>query len=215
MSTVFQFSSSASLEMLTGRKASDIQGLLQLIKTCSASSIFYHTFSAYMKMRQVQLPYNSDFAFWVYRSCHESALAEKLMVIDFSEHNSVERLRKRLMAIIEAYIHQHPQCLKKMGDDPFYLYDVMRVVYLTDKFAYDLPSFREVLSSISIYSLYYHYIESRLHTKLARDDFSLWIEESLGLPDLAYQIKTIDISVFTLEGLRSRIMQLIDEHLEK
>lgn len=214
MSTVFQFSSSASLEMLTGKKAVDIEGLLHLIKTCSESSIFYHTFSAFMKMREVQLPYNSDFAFWAYRSFHETALAEKLMAIDFSDHNSVERLRNRLIAIIEDYVRQDPLCRQKTGDDPFYLYDVMRVVYLTDKFAYDLPSFRDVLTSISIYSLYYHYIESRLHTKLERDDFSWWIEESLGLSDLAQKIRKIDINVFTLEGLRSRIIQLIDDYLQ-
>ncbi|MFP4086827.1 MAG: DUF5752 family protein [Desulfobacteraceae bacterium] len=215
MNTVFQFSSSASLEMLTGRKAFDIDGLLHLIKTCSESSIFYHTFSAFMKMREVQLPYNSDFAFWAYQSFHETALAEKLMVIDFSEHNNVKRLRNRLSAIIEEHVRHNPDCRKKVGDDPFYLYDVMRVVYLTDKFAYDLPSFRDAIASISIYSLYYHYIESRLHTKLEWDDFSAWIEESLGMSELARNIRKIDINVYTLEGLRSRIIQLIDESFEK
>jgi len=199
--------------MLTGKKAFDIEGLLHLIKTCSESSIFYHTFSAFMKMREVQLPYNSDFAIWVYRSLNEKALAEKLMVIDFSEYNNVERLRNRLIAIIEDYVRQNPLCRKKIGDDPFYLYDVRRVVYLTDKFAYDLASFRDAIAKISIYSLYYHFIESRLHTQLELDDFSSWIEESLGLSDLAQKIRKIDISVYTLEGLRSRVIQVIEEYL--
>ncbi|MBW2000222.1 MAG: hypothetical protein JRJ29_19970 [Deltaproteobacteria bacterium] len=214
MSTVFQFSSSASLEMLTGKRASDIQGLLHLIKTCSKSSIFYHTFSAFMKMREIQLPYNSDFASWVYRSLNEKPLAEKLMAIDLSEYSTVEKLRNRLIELIEDYVQKNPTCCEKKGDEPFYLYDVMRVVYLTDKFAYDLASFRDTLERISIYSLYYHFIESRLHTQLESDDFSSWIEESLGLSDLARKIRKIDISVYNLEGLRGRIIQLIDEYLE-
>ena len=212
MGDVFQFSSSASLEMLTGKKAFNIEGLLHLIKTCSESSIFYHTFSAFMKMREMQLPYNSDFSIWVYRSLNEKALAEKLMVIDFSEHSNVEKLRNRLVGIIEDHIKQNPSCSRKIGNDPFFLYDVMRVVYLTDKFAYDLASFRNAIARISIYSLYYHFIESRLNSQLEGNDFSAWIETSLGLPELAQKIGKIDINAYTLEGLRDRIIQRLDEY---
>ncbi|MCJ7594938.1 MAG: DUF5752 family protein [Desulfobacterales bacterium] len=213
MATVLQFKSSASLEKLTGRKADTLKALLHLIKTCSGSSIFYHTFSAFLKLREAQVPYNSDFAIWVYRSLNEIALAERMMAIDFSEYSTVEDLRNRLIKIMEEYEKQRPTAFQKMGDEPFYLYDVQRFVYLTDKFAYDLKSFREILPTISVYSLYYHFIESRLETKLRNDDFSTWIEEDLGLHDLATRIRRIDINVYNLEGLRSRIMSLIDEHL--
>ena len=213
MATVLQFKSSASLDKLTGRKADTLKALLHLIKTCSGSSIFYHTFSAFLKLREAQVPYNSDFAIWVYRSLNEIALAERMMAIDFSEYSTVEDLRNRLIKIMEEYEKQRPTAFQKMGDEPFYLYDVQRFVYLTDKFAYDLKSFREILPTISVYSLYYHFIESRLETKLRNDDFSTWIEEDLGLHDLATRIRRIDINVYNLEGLRSRIMSLIDEHL--
>ena len=63
--------------------------------------------------------------------------------------------------------------------------------------------------------MYYHYIESRLHTQLQSDDFSTWIEESLNIPDLAKRIRKIDINVYTLKGLRSRIIQLIDEYFKE
>ncbi|MFH1124838.1 MAG: DUF5752 family protein [Pseudomonadota bacterium] len=213
MATVLQFKSSASLDKLTGRKADTLKALLHLIKTCSGSSIFYHTFSAFLKLREAQVPYNSDFAIWVYRSLNEIALAERMMAIDFSEYSTVEDLRNRLIKIMEEYEKQRPTAFQKMGDEPFYLYDVQRFVYLTDKFAYDLKSFREILPTISVYSLYYHFIESRLETKLRNDDFSTWIEEDLELHDLATRIRRIDINVYNLEGLRSRIMSLIDEHL--
>jgi len=214
MGEVFQFLSSASLEKLTGKKAYSLEELLALIETCPDSSIFYHTFSAFLKMREVQVPFNSDFAIWVSRSLNERALAEKLMAIDLSEHNSIKSLRKRLIEIIEGYREQKPEAFQKTADEPFYLYDVVRIVYLTDKFAYDLKSFRELLSSISIYSLYFHFIESRLGTQLQTDDFSTWIQESLRIPSLAQEIRRIDISVYTLEGLRSRIGHLIDDHLQ-
>jgi hypothetical protein len=211
---VFQFRSSASLEKLTGRKAHTLAELLHLIHTCTDSSIFYHTFSAFLKMREVPVPYNSDFALWVYRSLGEKALAEKMMAVDLAEHNTVESLRRRLAGIIEGYQSFRPMAFEKTADEPFYLHDVQRFVYLTDKFAYDLKSFRELLPTISLYSLYYHFIESRVETMVQTDDFSNWIEKSLQLPELAGRIRGIDISAYTLEGLRSRMGQLIDEYME-
>jgi len=214
LTKVFQFSSSASLEKLTGQRALNLRGLLDLIKTCSDSAIFYHTFSAFLKLREAQVPYNSDFAVWVSRSLNEKALAEKLMAIDLSEYNAIKNLRSRLIEVIQSYAEENSPVFQKHANEPFYLHDVMRVVYLTDKFAYDLLSFRDLLSTVSIYSIYYHFIESRLNTQLQTDDFSAWIEKSLGLPELAKIIRKIDLSVYTLEGLRARMIQLIDEYRE-
>jgi hypothetical protein len=213
MGEVFQFRSSASLEMLTGRKAYTLAELLHLVRTCTESSIFYHTFSAFLKMREVHVPYNSDFALWVYRQLGEMALAERMMVVDFAEYNTVESLRRRLEGIIESHRDFRPAAFEKKADEPFYLHDVQRFVYLTDKFAYDLKSFRELLPAISLYSLYYHFIESRLETKLQTDDFSNWIELSLMLPDLAQRIRGIDINAYDLEGLRGRMIRLIDDYV--
>jgi hypothetical protein len=154
-----------------------------------------------------------DFAIWVARSLNERALAEKLMAIDLSEHSTIASLRTRLIEIIEAYRAQKPEVFEKTANEPFYLYDTIRIVYLTDKFAYDLKTFRELLPTISVYSMYLHFIESRLHTHLQTDDFSTWIEKSLNMPDLARMIRKIDINVYTLEGLRTRIIQLIDQYL--
>jgi hypothetical protein len=215
MADVFQFLSSASLEKLTGRKAQNLDGLLALIKTCSDTSIFYHTFSAYMKMREIRLPYNNDFTYWISSSLNEKSLAEKIMAIDLSEYNTLKSLRMRLIEIIEEYRYQESKAFRKRADEPFYLYDIIRVVYLTDKFAYDLHSFREVLATISIYSIYFHFIECRLEKDLRADDFTTWIEDSLNLPDLAQKIKKIDLDAYTMEGLRTRFIQLIDEYAEK
>ncbi len=212
MIKVFQFSSSASLERLTGRKASNLEELLNMVETCSNSSIFYHTFSALLKLREARVPFNNDFAIWVADMLNEKALAEKLTAVDLSEYNTLESLRNRLVYLIGHHARENPHDCEKKADEPFYLYDVTRVIYLTDNFAYDLASFREMLKKISIYSVYFHFIESRLQSRLKTDDFSAWMEDELRMPSLAKSIRRIDTSVYTLEGLRSRIIQLIDEH---
>ena len=213
MVRVFQFCSSASLEKLTGLKAHNLEQLLELIKSCPSSSIFYHTFAAFRKMREVQAPYNNDFAVWIVRNLREDALAEKLMAIDLADYDTIEDLRSRLVEIIEGFRKGNGAAFKKKADDPFYLYDVVRFVYLTDKFAYDLTSFRQLLDTISVDSLYYHFIESRLQTKLHTDDFSRWIEESFQNEELAQKIRNIDINIYNLEELRETILGIIDEYV--
>ncbi len=212
---VFQFRSSASLEKLTGHKAYNLEELLKLIKSCPDSSIFYHTFSAFRTLREVQVPYTNGFAIWISKSLNDEALAEKLASIDLTEHNTIESLRARILETIEAYQHENPAVSQKTADKPFYLLDVNRIVYLTDKFAYDLKSFRELLETISLDSLYFHFIESRLYTQLQSDDFSTWIEGGLNLPELSQKIKTIDINVYTLEETRKKILGIIDDFLTK
>lgn len=212
---VFQFSSSAYLERLSGKQAYNLDELLKLIESCPVSSIFYHTFSALRKLREVHVPYTNDFAVWISRNLHEEALSEKLGTINLAEYNTIESLKARIVEIIRDFRDQNPPAFQKKADVPFYLCDVTRIVYLTDKFAYNLKSFQEVLDSISIDSLYYHFIESRLYNQLHLDDISTWIEQSLGLTKLAQSIRDIDINVYTLNEIRAKIRELIDEHLNK
>lgn len=82
------------------------------------------------------------------------------MAIDLSKYDTVKSLKDRLIEIIERHRVQKLAAFEKRSDEPFYLYDVIRIVYLTDKFAYDLQSFRELLENISIDSIYFHFIES-------------------------------------------------------
>lgn len=210
---VFQFCSSASLEKLTGRKAHNLDELFELVKTCSSSSIFYHTFSAFRKLREVQTPYTNDFAVWIAKDLNEEALAEKLLAIDLSEYNTIESLRSRILEILEGYRTESPQSFEKRAAEPFYLYNLVRFVYLTDKFAYNLSTFRQLLDTISTDSLYYHFIESRIQTQLQTDDFSNWMEENSDYQELAEKIRKIDMHIHTLEELRVKIGETIDQYL--
>ena len=210
---VFQFCSSASLEKLTGRKANNLDELLELVKTCSNSSIFYHTFSAFRKLREVQTPYTNDFAVWIASHLNEEALAEKLLAIDLAEYNTIENLRARIVELLEGKKVEDPSLFERPAVEPFYLYSLVRFVYLSDKFSYNLSSFRQLLDTISADSLYYHFIESRLQTKLHTDDFSSWMQETPEYQELAERIRNIDVNIYTLEELRVRLGEIIDEYL--
>ena len=212
---VFQFCSVGYLEKLTGKRAHNLNELTKLIASCSDSSIFYHTFSALRKMRGSHAPYTNDFAIWISRCLSDEPLSEKLDAINLREYSTIEALRARIVQIIEAYRHQSPAAFQRQADEPFYLCDVVKIVYLTDKFAYDLNSFRQIFDKVSDDSVYYHFVESRVQNEFHLDDFSIWIEQSLSLVELAENIRNIDINVVGLSDIRNKIGILIDGFIDE
>jgi len=79
--------------------------------------------------------------------------------------------------------------------------------------ARDLAEFRDQLKQVSISSLYLHIFEARLRPPLGVNDFSHWFETELDLPRLAKKVSSLDPYTQTLEGLRSRIVRLVEEEL--
>jgi hypothetical protein len=75
--------------------------------------------------------------------------------------------------------------------------------------AYDLTEFTDILGRIGIDSIYFHLFEARLRLGRPTNDFSLWIESSLGKSGLAGRIAKLDPYTCTLESLRARILEMI------
>jgi hypothetical protein len=79
---------------------------------------------------------------------------------------------------------------------------------------HDLREFIEVLRKISIGSLHYHVFEARLRLKRGVNDFSIWMDECLEDKDLADKLAYLDPYNFTLEGLRTAIIQIIEKRIK-
>ncbi len=80
--------------------------------------------------------------------------------------------------------------------------------------AHDLREFAETLRKISLGSLYFHVFESRLRLGKGLNDFSTWLQDSLGEAELAEDIARLDPYTYTLEGLRSALIQLIEKRIK-
>ena len=75
--------------------------------------------------------------------------------------------------------------------------------------ARNLTEFREGVEEMSHASFYFHFISSRLRLHLRTNDFSMWLENSLGLDELANRVNRIDIYTNTLDGARMRLLRMI------
>jgi hypothetical protein len=80
------------------------------------------------------------------------------------------------------------------------------------------PNLAEFLTGIKYVdsnSIYYHFYEARMRLGSGVDDFSRWLEESLGKKELASKIRSIDPFMHNVEGIREHLVEEIEKELRK
>lgn len=203
------------LSELTGLRAVTLGQLLGFIKEVSGSCIYHHT-HRYLQQHQYLSPEPpNDFAYWVSEVLGEDELAEMLVSIDTVQYPTIRQLREKIAATIEAYLKQSPSAKLKFArsGEEFHFIKSVSFILPTNYIAYDLSEFAQVLRKITIDSIYFHIFEARLRLEKAANDFSYWIENSLGDKELADNISGFDPYTRTLEDLRKTIVRIIERRI--
>jgi hypothetical protein len=203
------------LREMLGRSARDEQQLLDAIEEIPLDSIYYHTHSFFLRHKYIAGPYPNDFATWAAIQVRDRVLGEKLGVLDPYDFENLESLRGEIVTIIEEHLSQLESIPRVIYGEPFHFMQSRIIEVPTGLVARTLTEFREILASVDDSVVYYHTLEAVLRLGRRKGDFTLWIEEQLGLPDLARGISNIDPYMTTLESVRQRILKLCDELLEK
>jgi hypothetical protein len=205
----FYFNSAAHLLRIGRQKATTLAELLEALRTCPDDSIFQHTFRTLQEHHFISEGFSNDFAHWAFSACNEVALAEQLAGLDVRAFTSVKAVRERIVAIVESYLKNNPRSADRSALEPFYFCAADTVVIPTPLVARNLREFADCLQKVSLHSIHYHYIEARLRLKLSTNDFSVWLEEELGLGQLADRLNRIDIYTATLQDVRDAILRTI------
>jgi len=200
---------------MLGRSARDEQQLLEAIEEIPLDSIYYHTHSFFLRHKYIAGPYPNDFATWAAIQVRDRVLGEKLGVLDPFDFENLESLRGEIVTIIEEHLSQLESIPRVIYGEPFHFMQSRIIEVPTGLVARTLTEFREILAGVDDSVVYYHTLEAVLRLGRRKGDFTLWIEEQLGLPDLAREISNIDPYMTTLESVRQRILKLCDELLEK
>jgi small-conductance mechanosensitive channel len=210
----FKFYSRLHLKELTGIKAGDIFELLKGLETVPDSVIYYHT-HRFIEEHHYLIPEPAnDFAVWVADALDDSILSEKLANVDTYEFASIGALRKRIIAVIEEHLSKQSVSTRAAPGGEFYFIKSVGLVMPTPYVANDLREFVEILRKISLNSLYFHMFESRLHLERGINDFSAWLSGNLDEVDIANSISRLDPYHYTLSGLRSAVIQLIEKRIK-
>ncbi len=208
-SETFLFYTRLNLSELTGLKAFSLGDLLERIKEVPESSIYHHTHRFLQQHQYLSPEPPNDFAYWVTNALGEKELGEELASIDTVQFSTIAELRGAFVAVIENYIREEPEAKLKAThrSNAFYFMKSVSFILPTGYEANDLPDFCRIMENISIDSIYFHIFEARLRIGKKTNDFSYWIENSLGNKKLADAISRLDPYTYTLEDLRSTITQ--------
>ena len=119
------------------------------------------------------------------------------------------------MQIVQAYLERNPRAADRVAMEPFYFCASDAVVVPTPFVARTLAEFVDGLNRVSVYSIHYHFIEARLRLKLNSNDFSIWLEQELGLTAVADRLNQIDIYTATLQDVRRAIQTIVERGLRQ
>jgi len=211
----FYFNSAAHLLRISRDKATNLQELLDDLRTCSEACIFQHTFQTLEEHHFIREGFSNDFSHWAFSACNEIELAERLAALDVREFTSIADLRQQLVRLLEDYLRKSPRAATRAASEPFYLMAAEVVVVPTPYVARNLEEFADGLRKVSIHGIYYHFIDARLRLKLNNNDFSVWLEQELDMGQAADRLNRIDIYTSTLEGVRRSILKVIETEIAR
>lgn len=211
----FRFYTRLHLSELTGLRASTLDQLVKLIKDVPGSSIYHHT-HRFLQQHQFFSPEPpNDFAYWVTEILGEKELGERLASIDLMKFSRIHDLREKIILVIEEYLKEGRFAQPKFAreGEEFYFIKSISFVIPTDHVADNLADFVEIMKKITFDSIYFHIIEARLRLEKKTNDFSNWIDNSVGDKDLANELAVLDPYTRTLDDLRNAIVSIINKKL--
>jgi len=212
----FRFYTRLHLRELTGLKARNLQELLTHIKSVPGSVIYHHTHHFLQQHQYLTPEPPNDFAYWVSEVLQEKKLGEKLASVNTCDFNTIRELRDKIASTIESYLEKSKEKPREVYEGgEFHFIKSISFILPTPYVAQSLEEFVSLLRKVTIHSLYYHMFESKLRLEKGKNDFSLWLETALGETELAKKIERLDPYTHTMEGLRERIIRLIENRLAK
>jgi hypothetical protein len=211
----FKFYESVNLVRLTGLRARTLDELVNLLGDIDHEVIFHHMHQYFLKSGGEAPEYPNDFAQWAAESLEDRILAERLANVDPYEYESLEDLREALISIIDEHLELEPYPRSVPPGKEFFFNQNFSILVTTGFEASTLSQFREQLTEVDDSSIYFHVLEARLRLHKYGDDFSQWIEDCLGLSELAEKIRRIDPYFSTLNETRNDILALIDNRMAR
>lgn len=208
---VFRFCTKCDQTLLLGKKATNLRGLLEGIKTVPSSSIYYHTHRFLQQHHYLSPEPPNDFGYWVTNILNESALGEVLSSVDIVQFRHIGDLRARFVEIMETYLDKDTRRIDAPTGEEFYFMSSRVFVLQTPHTAHTVEEFRDAIRQVSIHSIYFHVFDAHLRLEQEENDFSIWFRK-LGMTDIADQMRKLDPYTQTLEGLRQNILRLVDRY---
>lgn len=209
----FSFMGCIEIKELLGKKADDEKELSELIEEVPRDSIYYHTHSCFLRHYYIAGSYTNDFANWVAIQVRDRVLGEKLAGVTPSGIRTIEDVRSELIDIIDGHLSVIGMVPSLVYGQPFFFMQSRIIEVPTGIIANNLAEFTEALKIVDASAIYNHIFEAKLRDNRGRSDFAIWIEEVLDMKELANKLEIIDSYMYSLEGLRKKLLDLCGRQL--
>ncbi len=204
----FHFYTSSLLVEITGKKAHHLKDFVKIMKEIDESSIFFHIHHPLREYSFASGQYSNDFARWVAEDLEEKCLAERLASINVRDFTDLDSLRKKLIEIVEDHLASATEIRKAPPGREFYFLRNKEIVTPTPYKAATLEEFTKALDRVGMRSLYFHFFDARLRLGRKSNDFSNWIQYSLGEEEKARKIDKLDPYFTTMDQLKYKIIAI-------
>jgi len=213
----FLLTDCALISIATGEMALNLRELKDRLGRMTDPAVtYFHFWGGLLRPHFVDPEYQNDFAAWAYHSLHERQLAERLAIINPSDFDAIDDLRLKVIDVIEERMDEQDFEPHVEGENPFFFMRFQIVIFDTRQRIQTPEELAQIIPTISLGSLFYHFIDSRRRTESRSNDFSEWMaglgEQYAGL---AAQIAAIDPYFKTLTELRDHLRMILQSNLQK
>jgi hypothetical protein len=210
----FHFLGCWELREMLGRRVYDERELLEQLEEVPLESVYYHTHTCLLRERMMPGAYPNDFATWAAIQVRDRVLGEKLGIIDPPDAADLESLRVEVVSLIDDHLSQIGSVPRVIFGEPFYFMQARVLEVPTGVKVRTLAEFRNVVASVDLAVVYMHVVEARGRRGRRRNDFAVWIDEQLGLAELASTVARLNPFHLGLDEVRRRLVGVCDAALE-
>lgn len=209
----FAIKDCALIAIATGRRAGSVKELREILLDIDPGSVFYHFWGGLIQPRFEEREYNNDFAEFVRHGIHDAILAERLAMVDPTEHRTSESLRQEVIELIDERLEEAEYLHWVRSTRPFEFIRSQVVVFDTGRRLQHPDELADVLPELSLNSLFYHFIDARRRLAEGTDDFRVWLS-TLGdtHTDLIARLAQVDPFFVSLSELRRQLADLCTDY---
>ena len=209
---MFAVKDCALIAIATGKQDFTLSELRNDLHTVSPGSIYYHFWGSLLQPRFEEREFNNDFAGWARHHLHDHRLAERLAVIDPTDYEDLEELRRDLLDVIEEHLDSEAEVSWLRATRPFEFVRSQIVVFDTHRRLQQPGELAEVIPRFSPSSIFYHFIDARRRLS-GNDDFRLWLSAyDEQYETLCRDLAGIDPYFGSLSELRQQLTEIFKRY---
>lgn len=203
----------ALIAIATGRQDYTLPELRNDLRMVNADSIYFHFWGGLLQPRFEEREFNNDFAGWSRHHLHDYRLAEQLAMIDPTDFDDLEDLRREMLDVIEEHLDSEVGVSWLRASRPFEFIRSQIVVFDTNRRLQDPAELAEIIPRLSPSSIFYHFIDARRRSKEGMDDFRLWLANFDGrFEDLRQDLTNLDPYFGSLSELRDQLRDIFNNY---